>query len=529
MTDNARYAAQEILKKIKESDSIEGGIDNAAEPVVKGIYEISETGRVQDSDARGRGGAGEGRQMGGNILPGAGISRRIRLVKTGEIPTGITRIVSTADAAHLSAPLRKGGQETFAAIVTDKDGNVLNVIRHSTGTKGNAPVDIQALIGAIASIPSADSVYLTHNHPGGTARLSAGDKRLAERIAEKLHPIGVGVRDMIAVTPDGKFASAKYGSDKNIKPAARRERVPEMERRFGGGSGGGVYVGNPDDLMRATDSLNPNEEPGILIANHVGNVVRFVPMSRAEMRSLRSENAAGAKKLLTAIHETNGGRLFAVLDKLDEDAVRNIARFASMYEVEFPDSYVLGRDRTQREAGEHVSNQGQPHVFFSRTSSEDVIEPPAHVVRWMGFDKLKVRANFADLAERHPEYYASADDVRRDAEFVLQKPENWYPHADGRITLVRESERGDVPGVRIDFRFEKNGAVRIASVYRLTKRGLVKKMKQKKVAVDALSQTGDARQHIADRVDPGQLSIAVYLRMQRQAKDDGSQLPSSPS
>ncbi|MDX8401543.1 MAG: hypothetical protein R8K47_02820, partial [Mariprofundaceae bacterium] len=155
-----------------------------------------------------------------------------------------------------------------------------------------------------------------------------------------------------------------------------------------------------------------------------------------------------------------------------------------------------------------------------------MIEPPAHVARWMGFDNLKVRANFDALARRHPEHYGSADDVRKDVEFVLQKPENWYPHADGRITLVRDSGYNQIPGVRVDFRFDHDGTVRIASVYRMNRRSIAKKMREKKKAIEALSQTGYARD--SGEV-PGWLSVADYLRATRKIEGNRSWPPGSPS
>ena len=52
---------------------------------------------------------------------------------------------------------------------------------------------------------------------------------------------------------------------------------------------------------------------------------------------------------------------------------------------------------------------------------------------------------------------------------------------------------------------------------------------EEKGAVDALSQTGDARRLVADGVDPGWLAVADSLRLTRQAKGGGSWPPGSPS
>ncbi|RMH38404.1 MAG: hypothetical protein D6694_12480, partial [Gammaproteobacteria bacterium] len=185
---------------------------------------------------------------------------------------------------------------------------------------------------------------------------------------------------------------------------------------------------------------------------------------------------------------------------------------------------------------EHKEPENESRVMFSRAGSEDVIEPPAHVVRWMGFNgSLRIRANFDALAKRHPEHYSNADDVRKDVEFVLRSPDDWYPYADGRITLVRASQKTqDIPAVRIDFRVDKSGNLRVASVYRMRKRSVVKKMQQKKKAVETLSRVGsvdpvgnNGRAGLTG--SPERLTIADYLRLSDQAKGNGSWPPHSSS
>lgn len=149
----------------------------------------------------------------------------------------------------------------------------------------------------------------------------------------------------------------------------------------------------------------------------------------------------------------------------------------------------------------------------------------------MGFDRpVRFRAHFQKLAARHAEHYASADEVRSDVEFVLRRPDDWFPHAGGRITFVRASRvTQDIPAVRVDFLQEADGTFHIVSVYRMTKRSVVGKMREKRREVEALVRDGRGTQPaIAGRPlsgPPGRLSVAEYLA----AQGGGSSPPISPS
>lgn len=87
----------------------------------------------------------------------------------------------------------------------------------------------------------------------------------------------------------------------------------------------------------------------------------------------------------------------------------------------------------------------------------------------------------------------------RDIDFVLAKPNDWFPHADGRIMLFRQSD-GSIPALR-DFR-QEGGSFRIVSVYIMDKKQIAGKMKEKRRLLESLGQAGQS---------PGRLSVAEYL------------------
>src|SRR3546814_8237652 len=91
----------------------------------------------------------------------------VKAVKTGSFRSGVERVTNPEEAAHVLAPLRREPQESLLALVTDKDGKPLSVIRNTVGDAKSATVDIPAILGGIHRISGAAKVWFAHNHPGG--------------------------------------------------------------------------------------------------------------------------------------------------------------------------------------------------------------------------------------------------------------------------------------------------------------------------------------------------------------------------
>lgn len=109
------------------------------------------------------------------------------------------------------------------------------------------------------------------------------------------------------------------------------------------------------------------------------------------------------------------------------------------------------------------------------------VRVPKDTLSWFGFPNLRLVANYGDLADRHAEYYDSPDQVRDHVDFVLDKPDDWYQHKDGRITVFREGN-GMIPSMRLDLRRPMPGlsSYRISSVYPMELRQVLRRMRDKK-------------------------------------------------
>ena len=102
-------------------------------------------------------------------------SKLVRNIEVSRIPTGLTHVRTAADAAHLTASLRKAPHEQLLMVVTDGNGKVLQVIQHSIGTVDGTGVYPGQLAGAAHNVDGATQAWFVHQHPSGVSEPSAAD------------------------------------------------------------------------------------------------------------------------------------------------------------------------------------------------------------------------------------------------------------------------------------------------------------------------------------------------------------------
>lgn len=141
---------------------------------------------------------------------------------------------------------------------------------------------------------------------------------------------------------------------------------------------------------------------------------------------------------------------------------------------------------------------------------------PSSTVQWLGFDGAQNwRADLAALAQRHPEYYESVDEVRQDIDYVMQRPDGWYIHGGQKVMVFREGDGNQVPQVRIEIERSGDGLV-VRSVYVGNRRQIAKKMQDKRQTLERIGLGGQSLDS---------LTVAEYLA----ALGDRSSRPESPS
>jgi len=102
--------------------------------------------------------------------------------------------------------LRDREKEVFNAILLDIKNKPIDNVEISIGSVSATVVDPREIVRA-ASLRSASSIILVHNHPSGETTPSQDDIELTERIREACKTIGVRVLDHIII---GKNANDFY-------------------------------------------------------------------------------------------------------------------------------------------------------------------------------------------------------------------------------------------------------------------------------------------------------------------------------
>lgn len=77
---------------------------------------------------------------------------------------------SAQEVASLLAPLRKKAQEEAFLVITDRDGRLLEVERHTKGTKRASMVDPGQLAGRVFNTPGAKKSITCTTTPAAPSR-----------------------------------------------------------------------------------------------------------------------------------------------------------------------------------------------------------------------------------------------------------------------------------------------------------------------------------------------------------------------
>ncbi|MBS0227702.1 MAG: hypothetical protein JSS23_03290, partial [Proteobacteria bacterium] len=262
------------------------------------------------------------------------LAQRTKLVQTGQFRSGITKVETLADAAHIMAPLRKSPQEQFLALALDKDGRPLAVLRHSIGQIDGSDVGPGVVVGALTSIPGIKSVVFGHNHPSGAMEASSVDLNLDERLRDLLDGTGIEAKGAIIVGPGSKTA-AIYGDKQGLRSrqepvtVARRDKiaVPQVERTLHKvmPKGDRIALTEPSRAAAYVQKIAHNDPQGIVLLNNRHEVMGVLPMTGGEMGKLRTYNPqTGIGKLLRGLEEGNAAAVIVYGHPRNAEALRNV-------------------------------------------------------------------------------------------------------------------------------------------------------------------------------------------------------------
>jgi len=234
---------------------------------------------------------------------------RVKHVETGTFPTGLQKVKSAADVAHVVAPIRKDAQESFITVITNDAGNVLRLAKLHKGDQLQATIDPTLVAGTISNTPKGTRAYIAHNHPTGNVKQSEADHKLATKVSDLLDGTGVKLEGSLVIVPGGRTHS-KFDAGTSVESveatttAPRKVKTPVTERKLFGGD-------NKHDSINSTEAAHKalaeagGEREGVLLLDTENKPKAFIELSDAELRELRTGQGGGSRKLFKAMDETN--------------------------------------------------------------------------------------------------------------------------------------------------------------------------------------------------------------------------------
>lgn len=223
------------------------------------------------------------------------LAAKVRHVKVGTFDTPYPKLNDVYDAAALVRDLGLNAQEHMVAIVADKNGKPLQVLRHTIGGTDSAEVYHGILFGAIHSVPRAAKVWFAHNHPSGSVALSEADHRMSDRLLALFRDTGIEVANFFTITPQGAsqdwngntFDTSKSYIETRRQWGDKFTRVPVTERQYERvGKLSDRPISNWMEAQEAVERISQGET-GVLLLDTHNRPIAWVPFSESEMGTLR--------------------------------------------------------------------------------------------------------------------------------------------------------------------------------------------------------------------------------------------------
>jgi DNA repair protein RadC len=234
------------------------------------------------------------------------------------ISSGVDKVKTMDDAAHVVAGMRKRPQEMIVLLITDKTGKPIQIAQHQLGGPASAGFNPGILIGTAASTPGAAQVWFIHNHPSFKASLSPADIGAGNAVENLCKAAGLKYMGTMAVA-GSKYAimdnSGSIISNQQIKPLPRKYTIPVTERMFS------YHValtkkGFDDPSVAAPvllDTFGP-DQPGIVLVDNSNRPVAAIPLAADVLQAMRNKipgtDQTGFSRFVAGVERAGGVNAF---------------------------------------------------------------------------------------------------------------------------------------------------------------------------------------------------------------------------
>lgn len=313
----------------------------------------------------------------------ARLLQKAQVARTGTFRSGVAKVATLADAAHVLAPLRKSAQERFLVLGLDAEGRPIAVLQHAVGTIDGAEVRPDTVFGAIAAVPGVQSVVFAHNHPSANPTPSAADMAVDRTLGELFRGSGIDVRGAIILQP-GRQTFTAYDSageteesQGRITPARRSGRVPVVERtlRKIQPPSGRATIDSWQVAEATVKALRGQHTAGVVLLNARHDVVGHMPFDPLTTEALRTgDQATSHAKYIRAAVEANANAALVYGDRQFQSGIQNMAAALKAAEIRPLDAFLFDGDQTESQA--RLGHSIGSGAFYSVAAEPEPSAPP---------------------------------------------------------------------------------------------------------------------------------------------------------
>ena len=273
------------------------------------------------------------------------IGNVVRHSKIGSIRSEFDKASTAGEVAHIFRNTSQATQESIQVLVTDKDGNPLEIYRHTLSEPGSSTLLPSVMISQALSVKGAKKVWVSHNHPSMTPQFSGSDLGTEMNIKTMFKGTGLTLEGFLAIAGDkyafiGKESKGRDLDRQDIPgsrfPATGRE-IPIIERRFTLPRGEDTDVvsttkGDTDVNQRMLVQELLGGKPGVIFLDRNDRAVGHQEVTAEQMAKL---GTAGARNLLAGFSRSGGTSIVVhvggdtVADALQIQAGENVANLGA--------------------------------------------------------------------------------------------------------------------------------------------------------------------------------------------------------
>jgi hypothetical protein len=273
------------------------------------------------------------------------IGNVVRHSKIGSIRSEFDKASTAGEVAHIFRNTSQATQESIQVLVTDKDGNPLEIYRHTMSEPGSSTLLPSVMISQALSVKGAKKVWVSHNHPSMTPQFSGSDMSTEMNIKTMFKGTGLTLEGFLAIAGD-KYAFVGKESkgrdlDRQVIPGSRfpatGREIPIIERRFTLPRGEDTDVvsttkGDTDVNQRMLVKELLGGKPGVIFLDRNDRAVGHQEVTAEQMAKL---GTAGARNLLAGFSRSGGTSIVVhvggdtVADALQIQAGENVANLGA--------------------------------------------------------------------------------------------------------------------------------------------------------------------------------------------------------